>query len=187
MAINLEITYRDFPKPILAEERIAERVEKLERLFPRLQSLRIVSEQIQHSRHKGKLYQVRLDAVLPGGEVTVDKSHADKESHTDFFVAMRDSFNALESRLHTFADKKNLAVKHHDTPPHGVVRAVFPDHGFIRDAEGFEVYFHANSVVDGKFDDVQVGTEVRYAAVDNESAKGPQATSVHVIGKHHLQ
>jgi len=187
MAIELEITYRDFPAPMLAEERIRERVTKLERMFPRMQSLRVVSEQIQHSKHKGKLYHFRLDAVLPGGEITIDKSHADKDSHADFFVAMRDAFNALESRAHTFAEKQNLDVKHHDVPPHGVVKAVFPDHGFIRTSDGLEIYFHANSVVDGKFDEVDVGTEVRYSAVEKESEKGPQATAVHIIGKHHLQ
>ncbi|WP_425404022.1 HPF/RaiA family ribosome-associated protein [Hwanghaeella sp.] len=186
MAINLEITYRDFDAPIMAEERINERVAKLERIFPRLQSLRVVSEQVQHNRQTGKLYRFRLDAVLPGGDVTIDKSHADKDAHADFFVAMRDAFNALESRLHTFADKQNLDVKHHEDPPHGVVKEVFPDHGFIKTSDGLEIYFHANSVVDGKFKDVEVGTEVRFSAVDNESAKGPQATSVHLVGKHHL-
>lgn len=186
MAINLEINYRDFPEPIMAQERISERAAKLEKLFPRLQSLRVVSEQIQHKKHKGKLYHFTLDASMPGGEITIDKPHADKNSHADFFVAMRDAFNAMEKRLHTFADKKNDDVKHHETPPHGVVREVFPDHGFIRTSEGLEVYFHANSVVDGKFGEVEVGTEVRFSADEKESEKGPQATSVHLIGKHHL-
>lgn len=186
MAINLEISYRDFPEPIMAQTRIQERVAKLERLFPRLQSLRVVSEQIQHGKNKGILYHFTLDASLPGGEVTIDKPHADRDSHADFFVAMRDAFNALERRLHTFAEKKNKDVKRHETPPHGTVKAVFPDHGFIRTSDGLEIYFHANSVVDGKFKDVEIGSEVRFAAVEKESEKGPQATSVHIIGKHHL-
>lgn len=186
MALNLEISYRDFPEPMMAEERIGERVAKLERMFPRLQSLRVVAEQIQHSKHKGKLYHFTLDASLPGGEVVIDKPHADKDSHADFFVAMRDAFNALESRLKTFAEKQNLEVKQHETPPHGIVRKIAPDHGFIETSEGLEVYFHANSVADGKFKEVEVGTEVRFAAVEKESDKGPQATTVHIIGKHHL-
>lgn len=186
MAINLEISYRDFPEPIMAQQRIQDRVAKLERLFPRIQALRVVSEKIQHSKHKGMLYHFTLDASLPGGEVTIDKPHADKDSHEDFFVAMRDAFNAMESRLHTFAEKKNNNVKHHDVPPHGVVKEVFPDHGFIRTSDGLDVYFHANSVVDGKFNEVEIGAEVRFAAAEKESENGPQATTVHLIGKHHL-
>jgi len=49
---------------------------------------------------------------------------------------------------------------------------------------GREVYFHRNSVADGKFDDLKVGQEVRFSETVGD--KGPQATSVHPVGKHHL-
>lgn len=66
------------------------------------------------------------------------------------------------------------------------MKAVFPDHGFIESSDGLEIYFHANSIVDGTYDDVDVGTEVRFTVAEKEGEKGPQASSVHIIGKHHL-
>jgi cold shock CspA family protein len=40
--------------------------------------------------------------------------------------------------------------------------------------------------VDGRFSDLNVGDEVRIEVVDNESDKGPQASTVRPIGKHHI-
>ena len=45
-------------------------------------------------------------------------------------------------------------------------------------------YFHRNSVTDGKFDDLKVGQEVRFS--EEAGTKGPQATFVRPVGKHHL-
>ncbi|PIW26869.1 MAG: RNA polymerase subunit sigma-54 [Rhodospirillales bacterium CG15_BIG_FIL_POST_REV_8_21_14_020_66_15] len=111
MTINLQFTCRDFPPPILAEDRIRERVERLERLYPRMISLYVVAEQVQRRHHKGTLYVFRLDASMPGKEIAVNRGHADKHAHEDFFVAMRDSFNALERSLKTFTEKQARDVK----------------------------------------------------------------------------
>jgi len=181
MTINLQIAYRDFDPPLLAEERIRERVEKLERLYPRMIALHIVAEQVQHRHHKGKLYRFRLDAVMPGKEIAVTHGNADKHAHEDFFVAMRDSFNSLERSLKTFTEKQDLDVKVHDVPPHGRVKTIFPDYGFIETPDGLEIYFHANSVADGRFEDLDVGAEVRFSVAEKESDKGPQATFVKLL------
>ena len=59
------------------------------------------------------------------------------------------------------------------------------DCGFIETADGREVFFHRNSVLDDAFDRLTVGSEVRF--VEEMGEKGPQASTVRVIGKHHLQ
>lgn len=186
MAINLQVTFRGFDAPLYAEERIAERVAKLERMYPSMMALNVVGERQLHRHHKGTLYQVRLEAIMPGGPLPVTRAHGDKHAHEDFFVALRDAFDALERRLRSFSDKLSVDIKHHDLPPHGVVTSVAPDHGFIRTSDGQEVYFHANSVTADHFKDVEVGSEVRFAVADKEGRKGPQASTVHLVGKHHL-
>ena len=60
-----------------------------------------------------------------------------------------------------------------------------PTTDFIAASDGREIYFHRNSVTDGKFDDLKVGQEVRFSEAAGD--KGPQATSVRPVGKHHLQ
>jgi len=58
------------------------------------------------------------------------------------------------------------------------------DYGRIASADGTEVYFHRNSVVDADFDSLSPGTEVRFVVESGEY--GPQASTVKVVGKHHI-
>jgi cold shock CspA family protein len=71
-------------------------------------------------------------------------------------------------------------------PLHGTVRMVDRDggFGFVETAAG-EVYFHRNSVLDDKFDEIEPGSEVRLEVAERESEEGWQATTVRLIGKHH--
>lgn len=46
------------------------------------------------------------------------------------------------------------------------------------------IYFHLNSVVDNMFHSLEPGSEVRF--MECEGDQGPQASSVHVLGKYHV-
>jgi cold shock CspA family protein/ribosome-associated translation inhibitor RaiA len=186
MTANLQITFRDFTPPQLAEDRIRERVERLEKMHPRITSCRVVAESPHRQHHKGKLYLFRIDLTLPGGELVVNRNRDDRHAHEDFFVAMRDAFNAMEQQLRTRGERNRGRTKTHDVPPHGRIDSLFEDHGFITDSEGASIYFHANSVVDGEFGELEVGSEVRFVVAEKEGVEGPQASTVHRIGKHHL-
>jgi len=82
----------------------------------------------------------------------------------------------------TDADPEQIAL---NLP--GVAR-LFPEQncGSILGTDGNEIYFHRNSVANGGFDKLAVGDEVRFVAQHSESAKGPQASTVVPLGKHHL-
>jgi cold shock CspA family protein len=56
--------------------------------------------------------------------------------------------------------------------------------GFIATLDEGEIHFHRNSVIDNAFDRLSVGSEVRFAEELGE--KGAQASTVYLIGKHHL-
>ena len=51
----------------------------------------------------------------------------------------------------------------------------------IGSADGREVYFHENSVLDDGFKKLHAGAEVRFA--EEEGEKGPQASTVSLIGR----
>jgi cold shock CspA family protein len=55
------------------------------------------------------------------------------------------------------------------------------DYGFLQTADGREIYFHKNSVLQPGFDRLEVGTEVYYAEEAGE--KGPQASTVRLAGQ----
>jgi cold shock CspA family protein len=65
------------------------------------------------------------------------------------------------------------------------VSKLFPDegYGFIGTPDGREVYFHRDSVLHGGFDHLRIGTEVAF--VEEEGKKGPQASTVKPVGRHH--
>ncbi|MGC2413181.1 MAG: cold shock domain-containing protein [Stellaceae bacterium] len=79
-------------------------------------------------------------------------------------------------------------MKQHEPTAYGRIERIFPenDYGFIRSAiDGQEIYFHRNSVLDGKFDLLQADMEVRFALHEGEGEEGAQASTVTVVGKHH--
>ena len=57
--------------------------------------------------------------------------------------------------------------------------------GLLESSDGQEIYFHRNSVLDDAFPHLAVGTRVTFAEELGE--KGPQASTVKVLGKHGLR
>jgi len=124
---------------------------------------------------------------MPGGKhIDVTRDPAVTGRHEDALVAIRDAFNAAGRQLQDQLRKLEGDVKLHEMPPHGVIASLVPegDHGFIAASDGRQIYFHRNSVAGAKFDDLKVGQEVRFSEAVGD--KGPQASSVRPVGKHHL-
>jgi cold shock CspA family protein len=99
-------------------------------------------------------------------------------------VAIKDAFAAARRQIKALAQRANGNVKHHEIEAHGRVSKISADYGFIATSDEREIYFHRNSVIDNAFDRLSVGSEVRFAEELGE--KGAQASTVHLIGKHHL-
>lgn len=187
MELPLQISFREIePSPAIAA-RIRKKAARLERFFPHIMSCRIVVE-APHRRHReGKLYQVSLDLTVPGGEIAVNRDGPMNHAHEDLHVAIRDTFDTAVRQLKEHARRLRREVKTHAAPPHGQVVRLFPHegYGFILLPDGQEVYFHRNSVLNGAFDGLEVGCDVRLVMADGESPQGPQATTVQPVGRHH--
>ncbi|SEP27831.1 'Cold-shock' DNA-binding domain-containing protein, partial [Salinihabitans flavidus] len=74
-------------------------------------------------------------------------------------------------------------VKHHDAPLQGKIVEIRHDQGYgqIIATDNRLIYFHENSVVDGKFADLAQGDPVEMVVQSKESAIGPQASTVRPI------
>jgi cold shock CspA family protein/ribosome-associated translation inhibitor RaiA len=178
MEIEPRITYRDFDPPLLADQPIRERIGKLERIAPRIIGCNVVAETLGRQHQTGNLYHFRIEVSVPGDDLVVNKQQNDKHAHEDFFVAMRDAFDAMERQLRARSAKIRGDIKTHVPPPHGRIIKLFDDYGFIEPPGRAEVYFHANAVIEARFADLEIGQEVWFNAAENESEKGPQATMV---------
>ncbi len=115
-------------------------------------------------------------------EVVVDKSHADAPEREHALVAIREAFDAAVRQIENVMREFRGQVKHHAEASHGRVKNLLAgeDYGFIETADGREIYFHRNAVLDAAFDRLKVGSEVAFA--EEEGVKGPQASTVRVIG-----
>lgn len=188
MPFPLQITFRHMASSPALETRIRERADELERFFARITSCHVVVECRHPRRLQGNLFQVRIDLMVPGREIVVGHESGADHAHEDPHVAVRDAFDAARRRLEDHAREGRGDVKLHAVPEHGRVVRLLPerDCGFIRSADGNEIYFHRNSVANGGFDRLAIGDAVRFVAQERESAQGPQASTVVPLGKHQL-
>jgi len=183
MQIPLQVSFRGMDPSDAVEARVRERAAKLDRFYDRIMGCRVVIESPHRRHHQGKLFHVRIDLTVPGGEFAVTREPAEHHAHEDVFVAVRDAFDALQRQLEDFARRQRGDLKAHAGLPAGRVSRLFPDegYGFIEAAGGIEIYFHKNSVLDDAFDRMKVGSAVEF--VEEQGEKGPQASTVRVTDK----
>jgi ribosomal subunit interface protein len=185
MELPLQITFRNMPASPAIEQNIREKAARLDRFADHIMACRVIVEAPHRHHHQGKLYHVRIDITVPGNELIVSRDPGEHHAHADVYVAIRDAFDAALRQLEDHVRRRRGQTKSHETPLHGRVVRITPPahHGFIEAADGREIYFHRNSVLDDGFDRLAVGTEVRF--VEEPGDEGPQASTVRIVGKHH--
>jgi len=188
MESPLQITFHQLDSSPALEQAIRQQVDELERFCDRIISCRVVVERRDLRHVHGNLFDVRVDLTVPGREIVVGRDSRRNQANEDPYVAVRDAFHAARRRLEDYARTQRGDVKLHAVPDHGRVARLLPerDCGFIETPAGEEIYFHRNSVAEANFDDLEVGAEVRYVARHDESAAGPQASTVVPLGKRRL-
>ena len=186
MAIPLQVTFKEMePSPAL-EARIRAKAAGLERFANRIQSCHVTIEAPHRHHRQGFLYRIRIELVVPRGNIVVTRDGPRDHAHEDAHVAVRDAFDAALRQLEDHVRKLDARVKHHEPSAlrGRVVRFVADEgYGFIETSDGQQVYFHRNSVAEGAFDRLQVGDAVHLAVAEGE--KGLQASIVHRVGKRH--
>jgi cold shock CspA family protein/ribosome-associated translation inhibitor RaiA len=203
MMLPVQISYRNVQPSEAVEARIREEAAQLEKVYDRIVSCRVAVEALHHRLDRGNPYHIRIDLKVPGTELVlkqepslhkpnqqVNEERIPKEvlmegPHKDIYVAIRDAFDAMRRELEDFAGRQRGDVKHHEPVPHARVSKLFPqeDYGFLETFDGREIYFHRNAVLDNAFDRLEIGKEVAFAEEMGE--KGPQASTVKLVGKHH--
>jgi len=181
MQTQPQVTFDDIPIDEAVREAAFDHVGQLERYSDRITGCHVVVAQ-PHRRHReGRLYSVRIDMLVPGGEIVVNREHHLDHAHEDALVALRDAFLAARRQLEDHVRRLRGAEKRHAARPRGRVTQVFPlaGYGFLVTPEGREVYFHRNAVSDQDFRRLDVGSSVVFG--EGEGEDGPQATFVRLV------
>lgn len=182
MQIPLQITFRNMEKSEAVEADIRRRVEKLAGLYDLIIGCRVVIEAPPLHKRKGGLFHTRVDVSVAGGEIVVNREPALNHAYTDAYVSIRDAFKAARRQVENFARQRQGQVKSHEPAAQGRISELYPmmDYGRIVTADGSDIYFHRNSLINADFDSLAIGTEVRFVEVEGND--GPQASTVQVVG-----
>ncbi|MCC6778906.1 MAG: HPF/RaiA family ribosome-associated protein [Hyphomicrobiales bacterium] len=165
---------------------VAGHVAELENRFGRVTACRVVIKAPSEHHRTGGLYEINIRVVLPDGkEVNIGRTPGADERHADLSFAVNDAFKRARRQLRGKARRLQGQVKAHESSPVGTVQRIGDEFGFLESADGREIYFHRNSVLDGAFSRLKVGSKVTFAEETGE--KGPQASTVHLLGKHGMR
>jgi ribosomal subunit interface protein len=179
--LPIQITIRGIPHSDALESKIRQRVEKLSHFYHRISRCHVVVELPQKHKHQGKLYNVRINLMVPGKGLVVTRKYDE-----DAYIAIRDAFNALERQVEAYAQRRQGQVKTHQHAMYGQVTKIMSEegYGFIQGMDGNEYYFNMTNVTHpDDFDKLCVGDGVEYIA--ETVSDGRQACHVLKMRSHH--
>jgi ribosome-associated translation inhibitor RaiA len=133
MKFPVRITFRNLEPSPMVEEWVQAEAEKLETFYSRILSCRVAVE-IPHRHHrKGKQCHVRIDLMLPGKILVINREPAPIspsrktraalagkvskiEPHHDLRLVIHEAFKAAGRRVEDFARLHRGDVKRHQPP-----------------------------------------------------------------------
>lgn len=197
----LQITFRSGMALPVAELWIRAEAAKLENFYSRIMGCRVAVESPHRHHKQGSPYHVRIDLTVPGGELVIrhepslrtmarqmgeseTKKHLEARTpHKQLRMAIHDAFKAAGRVLQDYARRQRGDVKLREAGPRAKVSQLFRDkgYGFLATADGRDLYFHKDSVLNRAFGRLRVGTTVSFA--EEQGDKGPQASTVRIVGK----
>jgi len=188
MQIPPEIAFHNIDKQDWAEAEIREHIADLERIFDRLITCRVRVEQRANNSRGTIPPVVHLELGMPGSKDIVVAPEPDrlqrKYQSPDLRNAINDAFRVAKKRLIDWKEQRNASTRDggHDGENQFLGQvADLPegeDFAFLMTKEGGLLYFHRNSILAGRFEDLKVGTEVSY--VEEMGDTGPIASKVRV-------
>lgn len=176
-----QVSFDDLPVDEQVRAAAFDHVAALERLWDRITGCHVVIAQPHRHHRQGRLWSIRVELVVPGGEIVVNHEHQQDQAHEDVFVALRDAFEAAERQLEEHVRRLREAEKARPERPHGRISQIFPlqGYGFIKTSDGRDVYFHRNALSDHDYAAADIGTAVWFS--EEEGHDGPQAIHVEVL------
>jgi cold shock CspA family protein/ribosome-associated translation inhibitor RaiA len=183
MDMPLAITYRNVNKTSELDSLIRERAAKLEEFHHHIVSCHVYVDQPQKHQQSGGHYAVKLDIRIPRErEIVVKSNHANGRVHDSVVKVITDTFDAAYRKV-----KKVREIQHRDVKRHpgqeanGIVADVLKDrgYGFLDATDGRKIYFHRNSVLQHRFEDLKPGDSVNFT--EQQGNKGPQASTVRLV------
>ncbi len=183
------VSYRHTEPSEALNTLISAKTQDLERFCDRITGCHVLVDRESHHHRKGTgaHFRVRVELTVPGEVLVVDRDPERRASHEDAFAAVNEAFHAMRRQLQHYVSRYRGKSKTHLLPPQALVTRIFHQegYGFLETPDEREVYFNRSSVLNGAFERLELGDEVRFAEEVGE--EGPQASTVELVGRegHH--
>lgn len=183
MPLSVQLTFHGLPASTSLSDYVQKKADKLARLHERITHCRVAIEAPHKHKRMGSAFRVRVDLGVPREGLVVSLPHKG-ETQNDAYAAVDEAFAGAQRALHDWAAVVRGDVKTHAAARHGVVAKLYSyeGYGFIRTAEGAEMYFHRNSVHNHGFDRMRIGSRVRFSETDTDD--GGHASHVVLLRGH---
>jgi cold shock CspA family protein len=182
MDAPLEIAFHNLQPSPSVEAELRRHVDKLEHRFGRLVGCRVSVEKLHNQHRTGNLFEVHITLSVPGRDLAVSRQPQKARqhyAHPDIHSSIRDAFDAAERQLEAYKGRiRSDTAAPSGSALTGQVTLIEPgaDHGFVLNSVGSQLYFHRDSVTNGRFEALREGDLVHYVEEDGDA--GPVASKV---------
>ena len=111
MQTQPQVSFDDLPIDEAVREAALDHIDQLERFSSRITGCHVVISQPHRHHRDGRPYSVRIDLLVPGDEIVVNRDHHHDRAHEDVLVALRDSFLIARRRLEDYVRRHQGAEK----------------------------------------------------------------------------
>lgn len=185
MKVPLEMTFRGLEETDEIKKLIEKKVSKLEEICDYIIRCRVAVEVPHQHQRSGNPYRVVVEIKVPHRhDIVVRRESGQGDMHEPLPSVLRRAFEAARRELQELVDRQHgLTKTRMEESPPALVSSLFLEdgYGFLETADGREIYFHRNSVLNDDFHKLKVGARVRF--VEEVGENGPQASTVQVIKK----
>lgn len=188
MQTPVKIDFQDFAATGEVRSAIHKHIAELKDRYGRVTAGRVVLKGPGSHHKTGGLYEINIHLSLPNRrEVNISRTTQSDERNADLPFAIANAFKRARRQLQDKARRMQAQMKQHEGQLIGrVVRLdQSGEFGILEGGDGREVYFHRNSVLNDGFGKLKAGTRVIFAEEAGE--KGPQASTVKLLGKHTMR
>ena len=109
MPATVQIAFHGMDHSPAMEAQVRHRVDELAQFSDRIVACKVALEATQRRQLHGKIYRIRIELVVPGGEIVVSQEPGMNHAHEDLSVAIRDAFAAARRQLQDRMRRLNAA------------------------------------------------------------------------------
>jgi putative sigma-54 modulation protein len=100
MTTALDIHFHGLEKSEAVENKVRDKVAKLQRHFDRMTACRVVLEAPNRNAAKAKVFQVKIEISVPSGKpIIINHEREGASAQDDLSLAIRDAFEAATRRV----------------------------------------------------------------------------------------